>query len=918
MLEEIRSWEPSMICRSIRDLALSLAGCLMSAVALGGTLEVRSPSAKLLETSPGRIVTASVVVSNRGANADDFSEVITLPEGWIKIAPTEVPFRLDAGGQVVRVLAVGLPPNAAAGQFPVRYSVRGRNDPSAGDDIDFSVLVSSVNQLELRIEPRPDPVFAGDGYSIRGEVVNRGNTRLSVRMTHKSSLGFNVTLTPTVFTLEAGESRVFTGQVRTDPKLSRRASHAVTIDVQGSAGRGEVLAANRAAVADIIPLISGERDVYHRLPVQFRLTGLMERGHDAQMQMELSGAGTLDEAGRNHIDFVFRGPDIDHTTIFGQRDEYGLSLHGEHWGIDLGDRVFELSPLTEKRTFGRGIGISYEDDDFKTGAFYMRTRYRTASTEELGGYFRKHLGPQLSFQANYLRKWGGDGFLARALPQNIFSIEGRYQRGKILDLRVEYGLAYTDAGQRDDGYRLEARGTLGEFGYVLEHAHAGPNFHGYYNDTDTTYLSVARPITKTLRATASVNRYAGNLEQNPERSTVVNRENSWEAGLRYDISKQTDASLEWRHTEREDILAPASYNFVEDSVRVGLGHNFGILQMRSFLDFGTLDNSLTGETGPFQRYNLFASYQPTPRQRYSAFATYGPSAFSGSRDRALNCGISADWQFKNNMAVNVSYARNQFDSLTGQEQDQIMARARYRFANQDEISIAGRWMSAPSGMDRDEAAVMVTFTRPLGMPVSRKTSVGSVSGRLAVEGQPIPRAIVRAGEDYAVTDLDGKFTFASIKPGTHELQVVNDSLKPEVVMAASSPIKVNVLGAQTTPITLQATRAAALKVRVQKFAFDRGEKLVSAGGYAAALIEVSREGEKGIVEQTDRTGFAAFERLALGRWKLRVLEENLPPNHIIEDPDREIDLKSGQTTEIMVRVLPVKRKLLIIDHGTIR
>src|SRR5690348_12927880 len=106
--------------------ALTLLGWLGLGCGAFAQLEIRTPSAKILDTTPGRIVTASVVVANRGNEGDDFNEKLTLPEGCQQVSPVNLPFRLDAGGQTVRILAVQVPATMPAGRFDLRYTVQGR------------------------------------------------------------------------------------------------------------------------------------------------------------------------------------------------------------------------------------------------------------------------------------------------------------------------------------------------------------------------------------------------------------------------------------------------------------------------------------------------------------------------------------------------------------------------------------------------------------------------------------------------------------------------------------------------------------------------------------------------------------------------------------------------------------------------
>jgi len=51
---------------------------------------------------------------------------------------------------------------------------------------------------------------------------------------------------------------------------------------------------------------------------------------------------------------------------------------------------------------------------------------------------------------------------------------------------------------------------------------------------------------------------------------------------------------------------------------------------------------------------------------------------------------------------------------------------------------------------------------------------------------------------------------------------------------------------------------------------------------------------------------------------LRVASSDLPALHTIENPERTLTLKPGETQQVALNVLPQRRTLLMLDHGTIR
>ena len=915
------------------EFTRALIACWLSAgaaFAQQSSVEVRSPAAKLLDTAPGKIVTASVVVANRGAEPDEFSERLILPAGCQRVAPPDIPFGLEAGGQIVRVLAIAIPAEMRAGHAVIRYSATSRRDPSSSGSFDFSVLVTPVDDLVFTVEPRPDVVLAGDKFAVKLQVTNRGNGRLAVQLTHRSSLNFPVSVDASSFALEAGATRELVATVQTGKDHAKHESHAVTFDVTATSSSGKVLTASAASVAEMIPLVSGERDPFHHFRMVVRQIAMVETGHDPQLQVELAGAGSLDEAGAHRVDFLFRGPDVQNSSLFGERDEYGASYHGANWDVDLGDRIFSLSPLTEKHTLARGAGIRWHDGGASAGAFYMTTRFRRENTEELGAFVRQEWSDSFSLQANFLRKSGAE-FEGDALPQNIITLESRHRIAKLLDLRLEAGASRSDAAVIDFAYRVEARGELpGKISYAVEHAHAGPDFHGYYHDTETTYASVSKVIRPEFRVHASLNRYAGNLALNDVRSTVVNRENSWNAGTNYALTKNTELSLDWNHTKREDILDPAAYDFTEDAARFGVSHNFGELQVQGSIDLGTLDNSLTEESGAFQRYSGAVNWRPSPSQTYSLFGRYGPSAFTGSTEQSLNVGVSGNWRVSDHLAANLSYARNQFDGLTGREQDQALATLRYQFEDERSLSLVARWSRAATRSSSDsqnEAALLVTYSVPLSMPVSRKRSIGQLQGRLynVTKGPAagLARVVVQVGEQFAVTDSAGFYEFPALKPGAAEIKILPDSLGPNLTMATQLPKKINVRPAETTQVDLQATPASSVAVRLVRYAFADGTNiepsgaLKEAGGLEGAVVEITN-GRDSWRAQTDRTGSASFDRLAGGSWTVRVASYDLPALHALEHPLRTLTLKPGQNQQVDFRVVAQRRTLRILDGGTVR
>lgn len=907
-----------------RALLLWLISCA-SAFAQPSRVEVGAPAAKLIETAPGRIITTSVTVANRADTADEFDDRLALPAGCQRVAPPQAPFRIEAGAEVLRVLAIFVPQNIAAGNHELVYSAQSQSDRASVGTLKITLRVTPMERLGLEVEKPPVFVIAGDLYKIKLRLTNGGNAPLTGTLNAKSTLGFAVDLDSPSVALEPLAARQIVCTVRTDKKFSQHANDTVTFTVSATSASGKTLTARQASIVEIIPVITGNRDPYHYLPVQYSTTMVAGSERGPQVQIALAGGGRLDEEGKHRVDFLLRGPDVQGASGFGERDQYGASYHGPTWDIEAGDRIYSLSPLTEKQTLARGFSLKWHDNDTAAGLFYATTRFRRENTEELGAFVRQNITPSVDLQANVLRKFAGN-----YLPTtNLFTLESHYTREKLIDLRLEAGVSQTDDGATDFAYRIAARGELpGEIRYAVEHTRAGENFHGYYASANSVFASASKKFGPKFRVNVSLNRYEANPALSDIRSTVVNREESWATSAIYSLDKASDLLLEAHHLARQDILLPAAYNFSEDFVRIGASHKFGRLQLRGAIDLGVSDNVLSHDSGDLQRYNLFAHWLPSARQSYSVFASYGPSPFSGSRHREFITGASAQWQLQQNVDANVSYARNQFDALSGSEYDQVLASLRYKFSDERSVSLTTRWAHTVSRASTvpNEAAILFSYSVPLGLPVSRKTSIGGLHGRiydvsdLARPG--LERIVVQAGDQYAVTDAEGRFEFPALKPGDAEVRVLPSSLGANLTMTKERPLQAKILPATTKTIALAATTASSLTVRVLKYEFADGKSLESsgelkeAGGFEGAVVEIS-SGNNLWRAQTDRNGLASFERLVPGKWTVRVAAD-LPPLQNLEDPERTITLVAGRSQDAIVRVIPRRRTLRMLESGVVR
>lgn len=928
----------------LRPKAFAVLLCLcfpalpMHAESSGG--EARLVSARVVEVTPGKIVTASILIANRSDADAVYEETFALPSNWQRVSPPAGPISLSPGAQQLRLIAFAVPAASAAGSFDLGYALASSRHLSPAATATVTVVVLPVAKLELIREDQTDTVIAGEMYEARLRIVNRGNSRLQISIDAVSAPVTPVRLDPATFWLEAASSQAVRAFIKTDVELQKPITQVINFKVTAAGPDGAAVTAAQSVAVNLIPRISGDRDPYVRLPAQVRLTAVAEDGR-LGAQAEFSGSGYLDENRTQQLEFLFRGPSLDDKSIYGLRNEYRVNYSGPKLDVQLGDQNYPLSPLTQRFSYGRGAAVVFHPGPTSAGAFFMETLARTRNFQTAGSYVRGEFTPEMSLQANALYK-SETGLAQSSGALGLFSLQPHFNFGKSLDLDLEYAVSTGGTGTSAQAHRVQAQGQLfDDVTYSIERVQAGNAFFGYYHGTETALAAMTFPIYGPLRGKASFNQdardaYADTFIDRPLPAAAVSsasRQTTYRPGLQLRVSTRTDLSLEYQTIERHALLLTGWQDSVEHSARVGIGRNQGGFSVQTFAEFGTADKSGPGATvgrDAVERYSTYLSYRPTPRQSYSIFGTRGSSTTLDRIERSQTLGASAQWNLSKRLSAGLNYARNAYDSRTAHVQDTATGTVSYTMANRNVVALQARWVK-DSSTRQSGTSMTVGYTIPFGLPVSKKKNGGVLRGRVfEVEGdtsRPMARVIVTANGITAVTDRKGEFVFPSLRPGLYQVNIEQSSLGVDRVTLEPVPVTVEVRKGGMVELAIGVVRASRVRAKVALFGFAgralmsdgrgaSGDTFELLGGLAAGLVELTN-GEQVLRQVTDRDGEVFFDNLRPGKWTLRVYENNLPEHHAIETPEIKIEVEPGQSREALIRILPKRRPIRFIDEGKI-
>ena len=289
---------------------------------------------------------------------------------------------------------------------------------------------------------------------------------------------------------------------------------------------------------------------------------------------------------------------------------------------------------------------------------------------------------------------------------------------------------------------------------------------------------------------------------------------------------------------------------------------------------------------------------------------------------------------------NLALRTNDYQDSPYGDRDNLEIRLTHIFTNDNKISVFARHTRYKEPSLKDDTALMVEYTIPLGLPVCQKKSIGSIKGHIYNEQtqNPIGNVILRLNSLTAVSDNGGNFMFPSVGPGVHYLNVDTASIGMNQVPNRKIPIEVTIKGGEKTQVNIPVTRAAQLLGRVVVYGYksnhdntapegkgiaakpyvvgdgstnDKDGQLCEVRGLADAIVELKNSSEvKRTV--TDRQGEFCFAELRPEGWILKIYGDNLPQYHYLEKDTFQLELKPGQETEISAKVLPKERHIRII------
>jgi hypothetical protein len=938
---------------SILFLAILMLASRGFAQGMGHRVELTLTSPGLVLVEPGKIVTASYLLTNRTDRTVELDENLVLPmqpEGWQPAIAYKRSINLAPGEQKVQLVTFIVPRKYPAGTYSVTYSMidRATAEPAAIES--FSIVVKPVVKLDAVIESKPELVLAGEPYDVSMRLINNGNSDVSMKMTARSSPEFPVVMDPVSVVLAAGSSLPLSLSVKTDPAINMKTNHVLEIEVLAEAPDGGSTSLSRTVFVEILPQLLASVDPRNRVPSQARFIAVGQND-ETGAQLEYSGFGSLDEKGTRKVDFLFRGPDRLDRSTYGLRDVLRASYGDENLSLTVGDKLYALSPLSELMSYARGAEAILHPGGAEIGSYYSETRWDSPQEREIGAFAGYRFGTGFKLRTNFLNKRQDDSPTRVGSSDDIYTIQARINPGSLLNLGLEYAHSSPVTGVESSSFAhritLDGR-ALNRVWYTLENTYAAPDFPGYYRNVLYSNGTISAELRRNLRGNASYRLSENSLETGRDLSFAA-REAAYIGGLSYTFSTGTAVSAEYETLDRRDKLVPAQYDFTQNTLRLGLGHTYRILGIQSYAERAEVDSRLPGgQDRAFGNYSIYTYIRPSPAQSYTLFTRFGHNSFTGSPEKTVNVGASAWLKLRQRLTLSISYQKNNIDSERLPLQDYVFSDIEYVLPNSHSIALKMRWFKFEN-VAKEDYAFFAAYTVPFKIPAMKKNSFGLLKGTVIDRDQPTPvpmqNVVLSIGDVATMTNKRGEFIFPALAPGLHQITIDQRSMGMNRIPSDGLPIPVEITGGRTTSREIGVSTAGEISGKVALLALDPAkvsadprdgakqglsvmgsrvvkqgpitrDDLIDAGGLEEIIVEVS-SGDERFYQKTDGRGKFSFKGLRPGSWQIRIDARDLPPQHVLETDEFSVTLAHGEKKEIEASVWPKPRSIQLLPGGTI-
>jgi hypothetical protein len=848
-----------------------------------------------IRADAGGTVTATLQVRNPSLDTLTVVSRISPPADWVVILG-ESPFTLGPRGSDIWIVSLRIPSRTAAG----RYAVRLRAIDAWGHFLladSLLVDVRSRRGVQVALAERPTYAVSGAPYEGRFLVHNVGNAAATFTVRARSSVG-TVQRPDTTLTLAANESRVVSVRVAAELPNAEAVDDVLVLRVADTAD--STVSATSSARVTIVQQAGGGAGL-HTVSSTLRVRAADDVA--GVSRYELTGGGVLRDGGRERLDFVVRSrPAL--SSPFGDREEYHALLEGSHFSMEGGDALYQASRLTSASQRGTGGRLTLGDSSLGVGYFAQRFRFQPDGGTEQGAFV--HVGSNRLFSSPHL---GVSGVDRRDGPfaGRILAATGSVNPVGDMRVDVEYAASTSDAGR---GVARSARVGGGTALHLdLGHLDADSSYAGPLRDSRYDYASLSTAPVAGLQLRGSFAASRSSARFFSMRRT-------------YDLHTGV-AELSYRgrfavgYTSYARAISQLAGVEMQRGVTARAEQGLGPLRFWGSGESGQV-TLLDSTTRAYATVNGGVSVQAGA----STLSLFGESSRDAlvlrGAERVAMLGVDAQLQLTRStrFAVMGASSRTQRPDVGYAYAD---ARLMQLLPNGATVTARVRI----GGQDLHEALLgqrlaYLEYSTPLQLPIGPSREPGRVQGRVVDQqtGRGISGALVRLGPQAAITDDDGRVSFAGLPAGSYRVALAQQLTSEPTVFNGNPNVRVDSGARRPATFSVAVEPAGRIAGTIRRLVVARTgigaePDSLADGGPVEGVTVLLIGGRDTLYRTTDAQGQYLFTDVPSGAWTI-VVRGDLAPQTQWEHDRVSTELQAGGTLVVDFRLVPRRRKVKIV------
>ena len=853
----------------------------------------------------GVAYTASLKVTNTGKETATVVTDVSLPNNWLNLSTASKPIEVQPNKSTIILITYRAPNSALSRAYAFNVKV---TDGEGNLVKRFKNKLNIRKGFKVRVENLTKRTFvtSDEEFSNSYQIINNSNVPVELELKGKNA---NLTQEDTLY-LKPGESKTVDIQVKAPQSFSKVRNHVYGLKLECEAFDTVTTQLNNI---EVFPDVKYQDDPYQRFPVQLSLNYLARETSGEYIQAfqgELYAKGTLNEDKNDKLEIRLKGPDRVQYSLFGNFAEYFARYTSDNFNIWVGDQTLNVTNLTERGRFVRGVNTSLKMKRFVLHGFYGRSRFFPDLTDEYGS--------KLEFVANDKFTVGAATLVKNFnAPDSSAIVPTFFTNYTSQKFNFSSEVAYGTTGEKE-GYAVDvsASTTLGKFKVAARALNADLYFPGFLRNSQIGSLNANYRFDKIQIGIISNYR-----NSNPSLDTFfVAAPISYNALANINYRFNDISVLEFRagQTRRTDRFEPKRFDYTEFINRISFRQNFEAWDYEAYTEYGRNNNFLLPEGNSITASytaGVSGSVKFGENFRASINTIYlNTNRYAIERISNFVAGGRLFWRYGVNSRISLAYRSSyEFEDIY-ETQDQFEFLWSQSIARNHNVSVTARYAKPRLQLEGRSLFITANYTYRFNMPLKKKKNQGKIRGRLFTsDSTGIQGARLKITSSKAVSDEDGLFIFSRLSYGTYYLSIDRSSMGINQITEQPLPIKVEVTEANPIPdLNIKVVEAGHIKgsimyPKIKNELLDNKSKK-----FRPVYIEINSGKERHIVP-CDTLGNFSFDYIRPGKWKLRLIESTLDDNFIYNKTKTTIEIKAGESRSVNFKARRKQKQLRMVS-----